>query len=78
MEQQWVTYNNAIKISLNMADFLWIDSNSNDVIRENTFALFSKGTGEEENPQTREFLEGQVKIVTYVYQLRHKKYAWKS
>jgi hypothetical protein len=61
MEQQWVTYNNAIKRSFKMADFLWIVSNSNDVIRENTSASFSKGTGEEENSQTREFLEGQSK-----------------
>jgi hypothetical protein len=50
MEQQWVTYNNVIKRSLNMADFLWIVSNSNDVIRENTSASFSKGTGEEKKP----------------------------
>jgi hypothetical protein len=45
MEQKRVTYNDAIKRSFKMADFVWIVINSNDVIRENTYASFSKGTG---------------------------------
>jgi hypothetical protein len=58
--------------------FLWIFSNINEVIRENTSASLSKGNGEEENSHKRKIKRtpSQNQNVQE-YQLRHKKYARK-
>jgi hypothetical protein len=41
--------------------FLWVVSNINEVIRGNTSASLSKGTGEEENSHKREVKNAKSK-----------------
>ena len=61
-----------------MVGFLWIVSNINEVIRENTSASLSEGTGEEENSHKREVKRTPSQNHNVQkYQLRHKKYACK-